>query len=70
MLDRLLHAPSSPTSTASPTDYATTTPPPKPCAEPPPAPDNRYADNRSQVGNFDEHAWGFSTSVIKVGSGG
>jgi hypothetical protein len=41
-----------------------TTPPPKPCAAPPPAPANRYADNRSQVRNCSEHTWGISMSAI------
>ena len=42
----------------------TTRPPPKPCAEPPPAPANHYTDRCSQVGNFNEHTWGHSMSAI------
>ncbi len=63
MLDRCCTAPSSSTSTASPTASAITTPPQKPC-EPPPAPANRYADTRSQLRNFNEHSWGHSMSAI------
>ncbi|MCX2714965.1 hypothetical protein, partial [Mycolicibacterium sp. J2] len=49
---------------ASPTGYAITTPPRKPCAEQPPAPTNNYTDRCSQVRNFGEHSRGFSMSAV------
>ncbi|MCX2714628.1 hypothetical protein, partial [Mycolicibacterium sp. J2] len=51
---------------ASPTGYAITTPPRKPCAEQPPAPTNNYTDRCSQVRNFGEHSRGFSMSAVTV----
>lgn len=44
------------------TDSATTTLPPKPSAEPLPAPANHYTDRCSQVGNLSEDTWGLSMS--------
>jgi hypothetical protein len=49
---------------AIPTGYVITKPPPTASAAPPQQPANRYTDQRPQVGNFDEHTWGISTSVI------
>lgn len=64
MLDRLLHRSVVINLTAGPTAYATTRPPPKPSAEPPPATANNYTDRCSQVRNFNEHTWGLSMSAI------
>ncbi|MCV6984763.1 hypothetical protein H7H78_04705 [Mycobacterium shinjukuense] len=55
-------------SKATPTGYVTTKPPLTASAAPQQPPENRYADPCPRMGNFGEHIWGISTSVISGGS--